>query len=219
MNIQEITDTLAKILSTFPKFWKGKQAILEMKDNGYPHWRQNEWIGFYFQYLCDKNLAHTGMKIPGTKFGRAEFDGNLKIDWDFKAHPIFNKDGKKNDKLIVNDMEATTATLNTNGKVGLIVSQGIATFNDTDMTFRSWHKKLKGGDSAYSLSNIARGASKRLYKVAFEVKRIDIYILHKDDIAKQSSFQKGMRNSNGNPRRAKLQIDLSTITPAKTIIF
>lgn len=217
MNID--VGALSKVLLTFPKYWDGKTAILEMRDNGYPHWRQNEWIGFYFQYLCDKNLPKAGMKIPGTKYGRAEFDGNLMIDWDFKAHPIFNKDGKAKTELIVNDMEATVATIAKNGQAGLIVACGVAKFNDTDMSFRTWHKELKGGDSAYSIANAARGASNRLYKVTFDVDHIDIFLLDKDTFASQSSFQKGMRNSNGNPRREKLQVDLSTLTPIKTIIF
>ncbi len=218
--MENTINALKEILKDFPSFWDGKEAILEMKNAGYNQWRQNEWIGFYFQYLCDKNLPKAGMCVPGTKFGRAEFDGNMFIDWDFKAHPIHNKEGKEITKLITNDLEATENTIKRNGKTGLIVAMGEAIFDDpTFMPFRSWHKDLKGGDSAYSLQNIARGASKRLYKTKFRVKSIDLYILDQHDLDKQGRFQEGMRNSNGNPRRPKLEVDLATISPVDRILF
>ncbi|KKT16978.1 MAG: hypothetical protein UV99_C0003G0023 [Parcubacteria group bacterium GW2011_GWC1_43_61] len=75
-----------------PTDWDGQKAILEMRDADYPQWRQMEWIGFYFQFFCDKNLAPL-MKIPGPKYGRVEFDGFSEIPWDFKAHPNKNANG------------------------------------------------------------------------------------------------------------------------------
>lgn len=48
---------IGKILKNIPKVWDGRTAILEMKDSAFPHWRQMEWIGFYFQFLCEKSLA------------------------------------------------------------------------------------------------------------------------------------------------------------------
>lgn len=216
--MKDAVQSLSEILKEFPSFWDGKEAILEMKKAGYNQWRQNEWIGFYFQYLCDKHLPQAGMKIPGTKFGRAKFDGNMFIDWDFKAHPIHDKNGKEATKLIANDLEATESTINRNGNTGLIVAMGEATFDDPDsILFRSWHKNLKGGDSEYSLQNIARGASKRLYKTTFKVKSIRFYILDRHDLNEQGRFQEGMRNSNGNPRRPKVEIDLTAITPVHEI--
>lgn len=218
--MENVFKALKRELEIFPSFWDGKKAILEMKDAEYNQWRQNEWIGFYFQYLCDKNLPKVGMKVPGTKFGRAEFDGNLGIDWDFKVHPMYDKDGRKSTILIANDSEATEATVTKNGKTGLIVAMGEATFdNPNTMPFRAWHKKLKGGDSVYSLRNGARGASKRLYKTSFKVKLINFYILDRCELGKQGRFQEGMRNSNGKPRRPKIKVDLATIDPADRIIF
>lgn len=31
--------------------WKGRTAILEMRDRGSTEWRQMEWIGFYFEMV------------------------------------------------------------------------------------------------------------------------------------------------------------------------
>ncbi len=220
MNLNEAIMALEHVLTKFPAHWDGKESILKMKNEGYPHWRQNEWIGFFFQFLCDKYLKSIpGISIPGTKYGRSEFDGNLVIDWDFKSHPLLNKFGKPANELIANDMEATLLSLEENQKIGLIVACGYATFDDETMSFRKWHKDLKGGDSAYSLANIARGAKKRAYKTAFAVQSINLYVLDRQDVHNQGSFQKGMRNSNGNPRREKLSIDLRSIQPVKQIQF
>lgn len=218
MNID--LDTLSDALSSFPKYWDGKTSILTMKDDNYPQWRQMEWIGFYFQYLCDNNLGSIGMEIPGKRYGRTSFDGFWIIDWDFKSHPIHNKEGKEVTTLIANDLEATIRTIEKFGCTGLIVACGEASFDNPDsMPFREWLTDLKGGESAYSLENRKRGASKRLYKTAFSLKYIDIYILDKESIEKQHLFQKGMRNSNGRPRRDKLSIDLESIAPVKRIFF
>lgn len=140
MNID--LDTLSDALSTFPKHWDGRTSILTMKDDNYPHWRQMEWIGFYFQYLCDNILASIGMKTPGNKYGRTDFDGFWKIDWDFKSHPIHNKDGKESTTLIANDLEATTKTIEQFGCTGLIVACGEASFDNPDtMPFRELDKE------------------------------------------------------------------------------
>lgn len=220
MELEEVISKLKIKLQKFPVNWDGKESILSMKKEGYSHWKQNEWIGFYFQFLCDKYLKDIpGIKIPGTRYGRAEFDGKLLIDWDFKAHPILNKNDKPSNELIANDMDATALSLQENGKIGLIVACGQATFDDEKMSFRAWHKELKGGDSAYSLDNIRRNAKKRVYKTSFLVKSINIYILDQKDVNNQGRFQKGMRNSNGKPRREKLSIDLTKITPKETIQF
>ena len=81
-----------------------------MRDNAYPHWRQMEWIGFYFQFLCDQRLTALG-EIPGPKYGRSEFDGFFEIPWDFKAHPIKNPKGQENKSVIVNDRVAVEAAI------------------------------------------------------------------------------------------------------------
>src|SRR3990172_3833840 len=88
-------------LSKVPKYWDGKNSILEMRDSGNTQWRQMEWIGFYFQFLCEKYLSAV-MQIPGPRYGRVEFDGFLDIPWDFKAHSI----NTLSRGVIINDSEA-----------------------------------------------------------------------------------------------------------------
>lgn len=221
---ENLENALIRELMQFPAYWDGKKTILEMKSYGSHNWKQMEWFGFYFQELCERRLKKIGMHTPGTRYGMAEFDGNFDgFDWDFKAHCVEDQSGTAKNIVICNDLEATELTLDRHGKTGLIIANGVATYDNPEtMEFKKWVKALSGGvDSAYVQENIRRGARSRLRKTSFTVKSIDVYILDEETIEKQlmrsGDFQKGMRNSNGNPRRSKFQLNLSEVKPYFTV--
>ena len=197
--------------------WDAKNCIVEMKDNGYPHWRQMEWIGFYFQYRCEKELQTTGMIYQSPTYGRSSFDGLLKYPWDFKAHPLFDKNLRPITKLITNDSEATANAVQTYGAVGLILASGIAIYNDEDGTFKAWHEKIKGGKSSYEIERIQRSAPSRRRKTSFKLKKIEFIKITDTTLLRAGSFQEDFRNSNGNPRRPKVLLDLVNL-PRNEII-
>ncbi|PAK20892.1 hypothetical protein CJJ23_04835 [Mycoplasmopsis agassizii] len=86
---KEIFETLIKKL---PTEWDGKQAITYMKENNCRNWKQMEWIGFYFQFMCEKIIGENNyFQIPGKKYGSVQFDGFKEINFDFKAHSSINK--------------------------------------------------------------------------------------------------------------------------------
>jgi hypothetical protein len=190
-----------------PKIWDGKTCIEEMRKNGGRNWKQMEWIGFYFQFLCETKLNEI-MTIPGPRYGRTGFDGYTDgIPWDFKAHAI----NTTSHQIIVNDSEATAHAIKEYGSVGLILAMGEVVYNDEARTFQKWHEKLKGGKSKYEKDRIARGAWSRLRKVSYDLKQIAFIQLTDDTLIKCGSFQYGFRNSNGNPRRKKVLIDLEKL--------
>ena len=183
-----------------------KTAILQMKHNNYPHWRQMEWIGFYFQYLCEKHLSPT-MRVPGPSYGRVEFDGFLHIPWDFKSHAM----NHSRHSLIVNDRGAIEKAITQYGSVGVIVALGNAEYNDLDRSFQRWHQELKGKVSKYEKKRIARGAPSRLRKVSFTLQQIMIIRIGKQTLQDADSFQGGFRNANGRPRREKVLLNLKRV--------
>lgn len=209
---------LADRLGKMPKIWDGRNAILEMRAAGYPHWKQMEWIGFYFQFLCDTKLTAI-VKIPGPKYGRVEFDGFCAVPWDFKAHPQTDSKGKISHSVIVNDKKAIGKAVKEYGGAGLILAVGEARYNDEDRSFQIWHKELKGGLSAYEKNRILRKAPSRLRKVSFRLKEISLILLNDKIVKKLGSFQKGFRNSDGSPRNAKVLLNLTVIKPTKVIKF
>lgn len=215
---KKLTAQLEKLLAKMPVFWNGREAILEMRKANYQHWKQMEWIGFYFQFLCDIKLPPL-MKIPGPKYGRVEFDGFSEIPWDFKAHPNKNANGQDSKTVIVNDSTAIAEAIKQFGATGLILAIGDAEYNDEDRNFQIWHQKLKGGLSAYEKERILRKAPSRLRKTSFRTRQIDLILLDDKTVQNLGSFQEGFRNSDGSPRNAKVLLNLDDVRPIEVIKF
>lgn len=205
-----ITDTVENLrlaAQNMPKVWDGRAAILEMKNAGYKHWRQMEWIGFYFQFLCEKHFDGL-VEMPGVTYGRTEFDAFHQISWDFKAH-AFNT---TTHNVIANDAEAIANTLSDYGYYGLILAVGEVEYNDEERRFKKWHDQLKEGISQYELNRIKRGAMSRRRKTEFLLSEIHFICLNSGTLSQCSgSFQKGFRNADGSPRRAKVMINIAKI--------
>jgi hypothetical protein len=218
MDTKKLIPFLQNKAGLFPKKWNGRKAILEMKKAGYPHWRQMEWIGFYFQFLCETRFSEH-MISPGPSFGKTSFDGFSTIPWDFKAHPQKDAKGKESNRVIANAYDATLQALQEYGGVGIILALGDAVYNDIDRSFQTWHAKLKGGISSYEKEREDRGAPSRLRKTAFSLSKILIITLTKEDLKDTALFQKNFRNSNGTPRKEKVLLSLETIHPVATIHF
>jgi len=202
----EVSKNISEVLKNLPTFWDGKEAILEMKEAGFTHWKQMEWIGWYFQFLCEKFLKNI-IQIPGPNFRNARFDGFLKIPWDFKAHAI----NTSSHQIIVNDSEAVAKGIENFESVGLILAMGKVEYNDEERTFQKWHEELKGGKSKYELERIKRGAWSRLRKTKFILKQISFIRIDDNVLVKCGSFQRDFRNSNGRPRREKVLLDLEKL--------
>ena len=189
-----------------PTVWDGKSAIKEMKQAGCRHWRQMEWIGFYFQFLCEQKLKGL-FEFQEPRYGRTSFDGLFHIPFDFKAHAT----NTSTHTIVINDREAIEKALCDYGAVGLLIAIGDVVYNDEDRSFQKWHDRFKGKPSAYVLQNRERGAWSRLRKYTMTLRQISIIELTKAALEKCGSFQTNFRNSDGRPRRAKVSIDLEKL--------
>lgn len=168
-----------------------------------------EWLGFYFQFLCERHLAGV-LRIPGPKYGRTGFDGFLGIPWDFKAHAA----NTSSHQLIVNDREAIDGAIEQFGAVGLILAVGEVEYNDERRTFQRWHDRLKGKPSKYVQQRIDRGGWSRLRKRSFALKEVSLIRIGPATLEKAGSFQSRFRNANGRPRWEKVLLDLEQIGAA-----
>jgi len=189
-----------------PYHWDGKTAILEMKEGGSRNWRQMEWIGFYFQFLCERHLPSL-MDIPGPKYGNAQFDAFLAIPWDFKVHAI----NTSSHQVIVNDLEAIHLAIQDYGAMGLVLALGEVEYNDEKRSFQEWHQKIKGKVSKYVKERIRRGAWSRLRKVSLTLRQVSFLQITQRTLVKCGMFQQDFRNADGSPRRAKLLLDLEQV--------
>lgn len=203
----DLITALAAATREFPSAWDGRSAILEMKENDSKHWRQMEWIGWYFEHLCCTRLAGI-LEIPGPTYGRAGFDGFRETPWDFKCHAS----NTSSHRIIVNDLDAIEQACSEFGAVGLILAVGEDVYNDKETrAFQRWHDELKGKESAYVKARKERGSWSRLRKVRMTLEEIHFIRLDADLVRASGRFQEGFRNADGGARRAKLALDLERL--------
>lgn len=206
MKFLEDAKRITNKLKCIPKIWDGRGAVLEMRDAGFPHWKQMEWMGFYFQFLCENNLKNI-MQIPGPRYSNVLFDGFLGRPWDFKTHAM----NTSSHQIIVNDSEAIAQAIEEYGEVGVVLALGKVKYNDEERKFQKWHEKIKGEESKYVKDRKQRGAWSRLRKVSLNLQQISFIRITDATLIKTGSFQEDFRNSNGLPRRPKMLIDLEKI--------
>ncbi len=193
---------LVNTLNKAPKKWDGKQSILELKERNY-QWRQMEWMGWYFEVLCQDLLSKTDFKIPGNKYGNIEFDSFRMINWDMKTSAIKSD----NHKVILNDKIAINESIKAFGHHGIILALVDVEYNDKNRSFQKWHTKLKGGLSKYEKNRITRNATSRYRKTSAELKQILLLIINQDNQSYLDIHRQG-RNSDGSLRNVKYMLNI-----------
>lgn len=199
---------LAKpLLSSLPTYWDGKKSILELKKDNF-NWRQMEWRGFYFEYLCYQRLRNA-FSIPGDRYGKTRtacFDLKGSINWDLKAKAIKSDDHRS----ILNDTKGMDWSVQKYGAHGLMIALCDVEYNDAKRTFQKWHQKLKGGKSKYEISREQRTAVSRYRKTNAMLREILFLVVTPTNLSNLSVHHQG-RNSNGKPRPPKYMLDYDTI--------
>ena len=185
-----------------------------MKEGNSKQWRQMEWIGFYFEFLCENSSLKNIMKFKKIKYGDTTFDGFLEIPFDFKTHVLNSKD--KN--IILNDTEAVEKAIKEYDSISIIIALGEAVFDDENRTFYKWHEKLKGEKSKYVKEAEKRGATSRRRKASFNLEKIIIVKVDEKILEKSKSFRQG-RNSNGTSRKPKVILNLNECEIVEEIKF
>lgn len=193
-----------KALESLPSVWDGRAAILEMKEASY-QWRQMEWAGFYFEYLCAARLRPE-FTVPGETFGATSFDAKRSLNWDFKWHAIKSH----SHTCILNDKSAMEATISMYGEYGAIIALSDVEYNDVNRTFQKWHSDLKGGLSRYERERRARTAVSRYRKTRATLAEIVFVRIAADDIPSLGTMRQG-RNADGAPRPEKYMMDLEAM--------
>jgi hypothetical protein len=201
----EIVSSVANEMSTVENLWDAFECTTTMKDEGSNQWRQMEWIGFYFEHVCQSKLAGI-LDIPGPRYGNVGFDAFGSVPWDFKSHVS----GKSKHTLIVNDSIAIHDAVAEYGFISLLIVQGGAEM-DTDGKFVQWHNELKGKKSSYVKSRENRGAPSRARKILFMPEEILICRIDEKTLQSAGQFQKNMRNSDGTRRNVKVTLDMRTL--------
>jgi hypothetical protein len=200
-------------LAHIQREWEGRESVLRLKELDY-NWKQMEWWGFFFEWLCFDLLPPAGFVRPGTRYGSTTFDLRRSLNWDLKAHAIKGN----SHKAILNDTAATDASIAANGSHGVIVALCDVEYNDTARTFQQWHSELKGGLSKYERERIERTSVSRYRKTHVSLVEIAFVELTAETVADLGIMKQG-RNSNGRPRPTKYILDLEDLTDDNSVIL
>ena len=212
---QKIIDTVEKLHNAsqnMPTVWDGRSSILEMKEGGSTQWKQMEWMGFYFEFLCETRFDGI-IDMPGKKYGNTPFDAFCEISWDFKAHAA----NTTRHDVVTNDVEAIVNTINDYGYYGMILAIGEVEYNDEEKTFKKWHDTLKEKISKYETNRINRGAMSRRRKTEFVLSEIHFICLNNETLDQCSSLYHQGRNANGKPRPPKFNVNIHKIPDSALI--
>ena len=196
---EEAEALLAALADGLEDTWDGRTCVETMRDAEFRHWRQTEWIGWYFEYVGIAALVNAFGGGP-RRILNTSFDYALRTTWDLKAHST----GSEN-AAILNDLDAINAGLAENGGLGFIVLTGDPDYSDP--SFDAWHRTQRGAGAAHERS--------RMLKCAFTPRRLDAYHLG-DAAALSAATERGEyavmaqgRQPDGTPRKPKLKIRFS----------
>jgi len=198
----------------------GRDAIVEMKDEGFPGWPEVEWAGFHVKYLiqkiCQKKLAD---KVKPLTIRKRHL-----VKGEYLWDPRFCANEEKH--VILGDVDEYLELIETegNGGIGLLIINAVAKY-DLNGDFRRWHDELKGGPSEYTVEREVEGRPPRMRKTEYMITTVTGYYFTLSDLEKgvergwlRDDFQRGMRNFDGSPRKEKYLLSLYE-TPTKYRLF
>lgn len=152
-SIDKITDSAA---------WTGKSAVEEMLATSYPHARQTEWPGWYFEYKALTALMKDFGGGP-ERVGTTSFDYKGKRLWDLKTHAA----GKV---IPLNDKASTIQAIDEQG-LGFIILSGAPSYENED-EFYNWHSTTVRGNPPKP-----RARKSRRLKTAFTLRHLDFFFI------------------------------------------
>ena len=212
----KIIDTVQKLKlasQNMPKVWDGRKSILEMKDADFKHWRQMEWMEFYFKFLCQKHFGSI-IDMSGKKCGNTEFNAFREILWDFKTHAV----NTTNHNVVTNDTEAIATVINDYGYYGIILAIGEVKYNDKEGTFKKWQNRLTLKKDRYEMNRISGGVMSRNCKTEFALSEIHFICLNNETLNQCSnSFQEHFGNTDGSSSQSKVMINVRKIPNAALV--
>lgn len=200
-------------------FIDGRDAVSEMKDDGYPGWQEVEWAGHHVKYLvqkvCGEQLSDRIKTYNLTK-KRHFVKGDYVWDARFKGHDSNN--------VILGSVVDYEAITRRNGGIGIFVVDALWT-PDLNGDFRRWHEEQKGGPSRYSIIREMEGRPERLRKSAYAFGKVLGYFFTPDDLINgveenwmRNDFQTNMRNAGGESRTSKYLLKVNRV-PRECLIY
>ena len=113
---EEAVALLSALRDALPEHMDGRTCVQQMLEAEYSQWAQDEWAGFYFEFVGLPSLINTFGGGP-REFGKTRFDYGLGHTWDLKVHMAASGTAP------LNDQDAMLAAVDAGG-VGFLVLTG-----------------------------------------------------------------------------------------------
>ncbi|MFX0171025.1 MAG: hypothetical protein ACFE9L_03825 [Candidatus Hodarchaeota archaeon] len=200
-----------------PPLVDGKEAIQWLRNNNLPY-SHLEWPGFYIKHylrhLLDSELPRKFEHFDPWKrlfLVKGEFSWDIRLKssrYESPEVPFVDKSFFEN-------------YLEKNEGYGLLVGKTHFKY-DKDGSFVKWHEEFKGGPSEYTKQRIDEERSGKVRKSAFFIGEILGFYLTREDLKRglekgwaDPTFQEGMRQPSGAPRKGKYQLDIQQMKTEK----
>lgn len=203
---------LARSLSVaLERHLDGRTCVEEMRAAEHRQWAQDEWLGFYFEFVGLPTLLNAYSGGP-VKIGNTVFDYALDAVWDLKAHALLDSRGRSSNSAPLNDASAMESCLESGRALGFLVLSGKFTYDDGE--FRQWQRELRATAGKVAVPRAGAPRAKRASKPAFEAMRVDALV-----VPDTASLDRGLemkvftqmrqgRQSSGAPRPPKYSVNL-----------
>lgn len=202
---EEAMALLNALATAIPPVMDGVECIEEMRLAESTHWAQDEWAGFYFEFVGLPTLVNTFGGGP-IKYANTRFDYNLGHTWDLKLHT------SQRPVAPLNAVDAVDAVLASGRGLGFIVLSGLA---ERSMTFRGWRREHRAMHGKQPRKRNRPAAFQREAKSVVHPERLDAYYfsdLETLDAALHRKVLRVMRQGrqvSGHPRRPKYELSMN----------
>lgn len=201
---QEAAEILRVASAALSGRWTGSGAITQMRDAGSTQWAQDEWAGFYFEFLV---LTPLIAQLGGgpTKICNTRFDYQRRYTWDLKWHGAAARGAP------LNDAQATDEAVSTGG-VGFVVLTGRVEYDDG--AFRTWQKQYRADHGRVPAPRTRPLSYTRKSKKAFTPHKIEAFFVADEAALAAALHARALgrmsqgRQVSGAARGGKYSIDL-----------
>ena len=206
MPLDQINEVVNDFYVSIPTRWEGIECYKYLVDKNHPKQRETEWPGFFHEACFEQYLDENEDKKTIVRFQQNKKKGDLDFDLfypqincygDLKCHSIGEEaiPGNKIENLIEAIKE---------GPLYYVICEHL-TIKDSGpefVTLNYWN------DNVREVSKRGKDIEKQKGRMKAEVVLIDYIIIQIDEFNYKllETFQKGFKNSDGNPRGEKFII-------------
>lgn len=195
---------LSVLVEALPTYMDGRACVEQMLAAEDRHWAQDEWRGFYFEFVGLPAMVNAFAGGP-VVYANTSFDYRLGDVWDLKVH------GSSGRTAVLNDVGAVHARLDEGG-LGFLILTGVTDYDDGE--FRAWQMKFRADHGRTPRRRTTESRYTRRSKRGFTPTRLEaVHVPDRSGL--DSALERGAinmmlqgRQASGDARKPKYALDL-----------